>query len=102
VGKGGQSRFKLSEVRRFMNFDSQEGYNNTCLIYCRVSTTIQRANLSRLRDRIEAYAIANGYIIENIYDDIASGMDFKRKGLLQLLKHCQTHAIKAVIIEFKD
>jgi len=29
-------------------------------------------------------------------------MNFKRKGLLRLLKHCQTHAIKAVIIEFKD
>ena len=29
-------------------------------------------------------------------------MNFKRKGLLRLLQHCQTHAIKAVIIEFKD
>ena len=29
-------------------------------------------------------------------------MNFKRKGLLRLLNHCQTHAIKAVLIEFKD
>lgn len=29
-------------------------------------------------------------------------MNFKRRGLLKVLKHCQTHAIKAVIIEFKD
>jgi predicted site-specific integrase-resolvase len=29
-------------------------------------------------------------------------MNFKRKGLLRLLKHCQTYATKAVIIEFKD
>jgi putative resolvase len=29
-------------------------------------------------------------------------MNFKRKGLLHLLQHCQTHAIKAGIIEFKD
>ena len=29
-------------------------------------------------------------------------MNFKLKGLLYLLKHCQTHAIKAVIIEFKN
>lgn len=29
-------------------------------------------------------------------------MNFKRRGLLRLLKYCQTHALKAVIIEFKD
>jgi putative resolvase len=102
VGKGGQRRFNLSEVRRLMNFATQQSSENTCLIYCRVSTTIQRANLNRQRDRLEAYAVANGYIIEQIYEDIASGMNFKRKGLLRLLQHCQTHAIKAVIIEFKD
>ena len=102
VGKGGQRRFKLSEIRRLMNFATPQSNENTCVIYCRVSTTIQRANLDRQRDRLETYAVANGYIIEQIYEDIASGMNFKRKGLLCLLQHCQTHAIKAVIIEFKD
>ncbi len=80
VGKGGQRRFKLSEVRRLINFDTQPSYENTCLIYCRVSTTIQRANLSRQRGRLEAYAVANGYVIENIYEDIASGMISNGKG----------------------
>ena len=102
VGKGGQRRFRLSEIRRLMNFATHQSNENTCLIYGRVSTTIQRANLNRQRDRLEAYAVANGYIIEQIYEDIASGMNFKRKGLLRLLQHCQTHAIKAGIIEFKD
>ena len=46
--------------------------------------------------------MANGSTIEKIYEDIASGMNFKRKGVLKLLNYCQTHAIKAVIIEFKD
>jgi putative resolvase len=82
VGKGGQRLFKLSEVRRLINFDTVQCGENTWLIYWRVSTTIQRANLSRHRARLEAYAIANGYIIENIHEDIASGMNFKRKGLL--------------------
>jgi predicted site-specific integrase-resolvase len=102
VGKGGQRRFNLSEVRRLMNFATQQSNENTCLIYCRVSTTIQRANLNRQRDRLEAYAVANGYIIEQIYEDIASSMNFKRKGLLCLLEHCQMHATKAFIIEFQD
>jgi predicted site-specific integrase-resolvase len=66
VGKGGQRRFKLSEVRRLMDFDLPECYDHTYLIYWRVSTTIQRANLSRQRDRLEAYAVVNGSIIANI------------------------------------
>jgi len=66
-----------------MQFDSHQYSESTCLIYCRVSTTIQRAKLNRQRDRLEAYAVTNGFIIENIYEDIASGMNFKRKGLLR-------------------
>ncbi|NVM31885.1 MAG: IS607 family transposase [Candidatus Helarchaeota archaeon] len=102
MGKGGHRRFKLSEVRRIMKFDNPRSSENICLIYCRVSTTIQRANLKRQRARLQAHGVANGYIIEKIYEDIASGMNFKRRGLLKLLKHCQTPPIKAVIIEFKD
>ena len=47
IGKDGQCRFKLSEIRRLMNFNTLRSNENTCLIYCRVSTTIQRANLNR-------------------------------------------------------
>jgi len=102
VGKGGHRRFKWSEVKRLMHLTDPQAPAKQCIIYCRVSTTIQRDNLKRQRARLEAYAVANGYMIEKIYEDIASGMNFKRKGLLKVLNYCQTHAIKAVIIEFKD
>lgn len=101
-GKGGHRRFKRSEVRRLMQLTNPQSSEKFCLIYCRVSTTIQRDNLKRQRARLEAYAVANGFIIEKIYEDIASGMNFKRRGLLKLLNHCHTHTIKTVIIEFKD
>ncbi len=102
VGKGGHRRFKWSEVKRLMHLTDPQSDEKNCLIYCRVSTTIQRDNLKRQRTRLETYAVANGYTITKIYEDIASGMNFKRRGLLKVLKHCQSHAIKAVIIEFKD
>jgi len=102
VGKGGHRRFKWSEVKRLMHLTDPQSNAKNCLIYCRVSTTIQRENLKRQRARLETYAVANGYTIEKVCEDIASGMNFKRKGLLKVLNYCQTHAIKAVIIEFKD
>jgi len=101
-GKGGHRRFKLSEVRRFMKLDPVSERGNKCLLYCRVSTNIQKENLKRQRERLEQFALSNGYLVEYIYEDIASGMNFKRKGLLNLLFYCQTHPIKTVIIEYKD
>ena len=85
-----------------MHLIDPQAIAKNCVIYCRVSTTIQRENLKRQCARLETYAMANGYTIEKIYEDIASGMNFKRKGLLRVLNYCQTHAIKTVIIEFKD
>jgi len=81
VGKGGHRRFKWSEVKRLMPLSNSQATAKNCIIYCRVSTTIQRENLKRQRARLETDAVANGYIIEKIYEDIAHGMNFNRKGL---------------------
>jgi len=101
-GKGGHRRFKLSEVRRLMKLDPLTEGDKKCLLYGRVSTNLQKANLQRQCERLEQFALANGYKVEGIYKDIASGMNFKRKGLLDLLHYCQKNAVKAVIIEYKD
>lgn len=97
VGKGGHRRFKWSEVKQLMHFIDLHATAKNCLIYFRVSTTIQREKLKRQRARLETYAVANGYIIEKNYEDVASGMNFKRKDLLSVFDYCQTHSIKAVI-----
>jgi excisionase family DNA binding protein len=50
--KGGHHRFKLSEVRRLMKPDPVANGENNCLLYCRVSTTLQKGNLKRQRERL--------------------------------------------------
>jgi len=96
-GKGGHRRFKRSEVLCLMRLDPFSEAENRCLLYCRVSTSIQRADLQRQCERLEQFAGANGYTVEGIYKDIASGMNFKRKGLLDLLHYCQKNPVKAVL-----
>ena len=102
IGKGGHRRFRRSEVERFMELKEQECNVKKCLLYCRVSTSIQKDNLERQLERLTSFALSNSFIIEGIYKDIASGMNFKRRGLLKLLKYCQKHHINTVIIEYKD
>jgi putative resolvase len=102
IGKGGHRRFRRSEVERLMELKEREDNIKKCLLYCRVSTSIQKENLKRQIERLTSFALSNGFIIEGIYKDIASGMNFKRQGLLKLLEYCQKHYINMVIIEYKD
>ncbi len=102
IGKGGHRRFRSSEVERLMELKEKESNFKKCLLYCRVSTSIQKKNLERQIERLKSFAISNGFTIEGIYKDIASGMNFKRRGLLKLLSYCQKHRINMVIVEYKD
>ena len=102
IGKGGHRRFRRSEVERMMELSKQDNNVKKCLLYCRVSPSIQKDNLERQVERLSSFALSNGFLIEGIYKDIASGMNFKRRGLLKLLEYCQKHCINTVIIEYKD
>ena len=102
IGKGGHRRFRRSEVERIMELNERENGIKKCLLYCRVSTSIQKENLERQIERLTSFALSNGFLIEGIYKDITSGMNFKRRGLLKLLENCQKHRINTVIIEYKD
>ncbi|GAH41631.1 unnamed protein product [marine sediment metagenome] len=102
VGRGGHRRFMVSEVERIMEMNGKENENKNCLLYCRVSTSIQKENIERQIERLKSFAISNGYTIDGIYKDIAGGMNFRRKDLLNLPNYCQSNRVSTVIIEYKD
>ena len=102
IGKGGHRRFRISEVERIMELKEHDNQIKNCVLYCRGSTSIQKENLERQRERLKSFAVSNGLMIKGIYKDIVSGMNFKRKGLLNLLDYCQQHHVNTVIIEYKD
>jgi predicted site-specific integrase-resolvase len=58
--------------------------------------------MERQIERLTSLVLSNGLMIEGIYEEIASGMNFKRQGLLKHLNYCQKHGINMVIIEYKD
>lgn len=73
--------------------------NNTIkgAIYVRVSSSKQKDDLERQQDLLlEQY---HGY---KIYKDIGSGINFKRKGLLALLKHSREGLFDEVVVASKD
>ena len=76
--------------------------NRKAVIYGRVSTSKQKIDLENQIETIRQYANANGYIIDNVYKDIASGLSFDRGEFQQLVKDIIDHKIKIVFISNKD
>jgi len=74
----------------------KENYN---VIYARVSSNDQKDDLNRQINRLKEYSINNGYKINQVYSEIASGLNDDRKELNKLLSNDK---ITNLIVEHKD
>lgn len=72
------------------------------VIYARVSTSKQKKDLENQIETITAYVNKNGYGIDEVYSDIASGMNLDRKGFTKLLSAVMANEIDEVFISYKD
>ena len=79
----------------------EENTNNKdkVLIYSRVSSSQNKSNLKSQTDRLINYCSASGIIIDEIYEEIGSGLNDNRKKLLKLLTDDK---IKLIVVEHKD
>jgi len=71
-------------------------------IYCRVSNSKQKDDLDKQEIILKKYAISNGYKVDYIFKDIASGMNEDRKGLNELIKLVIENKINKIFISYKD
>ena len=72
------------------------------VIYARVSNTKQKDDLDRQIELIKGYAISNGFKIDKIYKDIASGMNENRDGFNLMLHDIFSGRVEKVFISYKD
>lgn len=69
--------------------------------YARVSSSDQKADLTRQADRLENYCIANGWNYE-IIKDLGSGMNYRKRGLKKLLALILSGKINRLVLTHKD
>jgi len=74
----------IKEVIGYKNPEKQISEKPKCAIYCRVSASKQKNYLKNQIELCKKFAIERGYEIVDIYTDIASSFNFKRKGLKKL------------------
>lgn len=69
--------------------------------YCRVSSPKQKDDLERQKENMRIYLLAQGKPFE-IISDIGSGINYKRKGLQELIKGMANRSISKVVVLYKD
>lgn len=75
--------------------------NRITIGYCRVSSTKQKDNLKRQVENVKAYLLAQGRPFE-IIEDIGSGINYNKKGLLELLQKVIDHKVEKIVVLYKD
>lgn len=69
--------------------------------YCRVSSHKQKVDLVRQIENMKMYLIAQGKPFE-IIQDIGSGINYKKKGLKELIKLITQNKVEKVVVLYKD
>lgn len=73
-----------------------------CVVYTRVSTQKQKKDLDNQISTITEFANKNGYSVDKVYSDIASGLNYDRKSFNEMLNEILERKIKTVFIKDKD
>ncbi|AWX53999.1 MULTISPECIES: IS607 family transposase [Brevibacillus] len=69
--------------------------------YCRVSSNKQKDDLERQVDNVKSYMIARGYSFD-VITDIGSGINYEKRGLLQLMDFIIQGKVDRVVVLDKD
>jgi len=69
--------------------------------YCRVSSHKQKDDLGRQIENMRTYLLSQGKPFE-IIQDIGSGINYKKKGLRQLIKLITQNKVEKVVVLYKD
>lgn len=93
--KGGTRYYDLAEI---LNSDSSD---TPTVCYARVSSRDQKEDLKRQQITLESYCSAKGWRVTTLLD-LGSGMNYKKKGLNQLLEMILRKQMKRLVLTHKD
>ena len=99
INKGHLNIVRSETGRVFVELDDKK---NTCFkvaIYARVSSSENKNNLEKQKERLISYCNAKGYKVDKIVIEIDSGLNDERKKLEKILLD---KSINLIVVEHKD
>ena len=91
--------YEADSVYKMLNKDIER----KTYLYARVSTSEQKKDLENQVQLLKNFCFQNGYVINGVYQDIASGISFdKREQFFDMLDDILAGKVNKVIITYKD
>ena len=99
VLKSGHRRYTDEHYRQVIGSGSSPRLN---VIYCRESTQQQSNSLKEQERRIKDFCAANGMKIDRVISEFGSALNYKRKGLVELLRLIKEDKVETLVIHYRD
>jgi excisionase family DNA binding protein len=96
---GGEHRIPESEIHRILGIPQEK---KNVIVYSRVSTQGQKDDLETQGKLLEKIAVERGFSNIVKISDIGSGLNQKRRGLLQMFKMVDSNDVDTIIVNYKD
>lgn len=100
ISEKGTRYYSEEQLRELKNtqFSQRE---EKVVAYCRISTKSQKDELEKQIENVKSYMYAKGYSFE-VITDIGSGINYKNKGLQELISLIDSNQVTKVVILYKD
>ena len=96
----GKVKTERTSTNRVLVVEDEDKRINDCVaIYARVSSSENKDNIRRQRERLEDYCSARGYKVIRVVEEIGSGLSDNRKKLESLLTDI---SVKKIVVEHSD
>ena len=95
-----QRYYTDEDLNKVLNLETKTKRKNVG--YCRVSTQNQKHNLENQKEFVSVYSLSHGVILDEIYTDIGSGLNYKRQNWNKLLKQVEANEIDKIYVTYKD
>ncbi|MCL2935599.1 MAG: IS607 family transposase [Trichodesmium sp. MAG_R02] len=92
---GGHRRYQVNDLL------NQKSDASLTIAYARVSSRDQKTELERQILMLEVYCTNRGWSYE-IISDLGSGINYRKKGLVKLLKLITTYQVERLVLSHKD
>lgn len=100
ISEKGTRYYSEEQLRELKNnqFSQRE---EKVVAYCRVSTKSQKDELEKQVENVKSYMYAKGYSFE-VITEIGSSINYKNKGLQELISLIDSNQVAKVVILYKD
>lgn len=98
---GNQRYYTDADLQKALNIETETQVGKT-IVYCRVSFNNQKSELEHQVIAMEEFCLVRGECVDEWISEVGSGLNFKRKKFLKLMKDIRLGEVSKVIIAHKD